>query len=101
MAYTGTDFPTMDPGESRAISFTFTLTGGETISSVTWGIASVGGVDMFAASHLGSPSVASPVVSNRVTGLQAGVKYIIQAQATTSAGNVYSLYSHVVCSNPV
>lgn len=100
MAYSGTDLADMDPGESRAVTLTFTLVGGETISTVTWGIASIGALDPYAASHLGAGTLSGAIASNRVSGLIGGIKYLIQAEATTSSGNIYSLYTHVMCRIP-
>lgn len=100
MAYSGTDLVDMDPGESKSVSFTFTLVNSETISSITWGIASIGALDPYAASRLGAGSSSGAIASNRVSGLVGGIKYLIQCEATTSDGNIYSLYTHVMCRNP-
>lgn len=103
MSYSGTDLPQMDPGETRPVVFDFTtkLLSDETITSVVWGIASIGGVDAFAYSCLGTPTLSGAVASNKVSGLKAPIKYLIQAEATTNQANVYSLYTHVTCMNPV
>lgn len=100
--YSGTDFPMMNPGESRPVSFDFTsvLQGGETVVSVEWGIASSGLLDPYAATHLGAGALATPVATNQVSGLMGGAKYVIEASATTSAANIYALYSHIICQIP-
>jgi hypothetical protein len=101
MAYQGPDYQ-VNPGETRTVPFDFTssLVGGETVVSVNWGISAIGGVDIFAYSHLGTPTLSGNAVSNKVSGLLAPVKYIVGAEATTSAGNIYLLYTHVTCMNP-
>lgn len=102
MAYSGTDFPTVNPGEVRTVSFNFTtsLQGGETVSSVSWGMTALGGLDVYAQSHITEGTLSGAIATNVVSGLMGGIKYIIEALATTSAGNVYALYSHMLCQAP-
>lgn len=100
MAYSGTDIGPLNPGEARNFSLTFTLTGGETISSVAWGIACLGNLDMAAASKLGAGSLSGAIASNTISNLIPGCKYVIQALATTSLGNIYDLFTHCLCQSP-
>lgn len=101
--YVGSDFQPSDTGESESYTFDFSndFATSETISSATWSISVVSGTDASASSRLvGSPSNTSTKSSQRVTGLQDGVTYLLRAVVITSAGNTISLYSHVAASAP-
>jgi hypothetical protein len=103
--YANKDFPPASPNESYTLTFNFNkdIKVGETIVSSLWTLTAVVGQDADAASRLvGAPSVVGPKVSQRVTGLLAGVKYRLECVATTSnvPANKYELYSHVQCYAP-
>lgn len=103
MAFTGSDFDPMDAGESGMLGFDFVndLASGETISNATWTCEAVEGTDAQAATRLvGSPQNTGTLTKQRVAGLVAGVRYLLQATVTTSAGNTLSLWSRVLCVNP-
>jgi hypothetical protein len=101
--YVGRDFDPSDPGENEVYSFDFTrdLADNEALTAATWSCTVAGGSDPSAASRIsGSASVSGKTTSQRVTGLLAGVRYRLQAIATTTFGNTVSLFSHVTCQSP-
>ncbi len=82
------------------------LTSGETISTVVggvWNISVVQGTDATASTHIiGGATIVTPdgATSNiatvqRISGLNPGVVYAVQAVVTTSLGNTKSLWSRV------
>lgn len=99
--YVGKDFDAADPLESEVYTFDFVkdLPTGETIASAVWTctVAADSDADDAAASSRlsGSPTVIGKKTSHRLLGLVAGVKYLLQAVATTNTGNVIALHSHV------
>lgn len=81
-------------------------TAGETISTVVgsaWNISVGQGTDSTASTHIiGGASIVIPdgatsllATTQRISGLNPGVVYIVQAVVTTSLGNTKSLWSHV------
>jgi hypothetical protein len=101
--YVGRNFQTSDPGESElyGLDFANDLGPGETIIGVTWYCETARGADPSPASHLEGPStIGGTVVSQRISGLLAGVNYRLRALVTTSAGNSIDLYSYVACVAP-
>lgn len=94
------DFDPIDPGESERFAFDFTnaLSTGETPLSTAWSIQVVVGSDSAAASRLiGTASLSGNVSSQKIGNCQAGVKYLVVANVTTSAGDVLSLWSKLAC----
>jgi hypothetical protein len=78
------------------------LQDGETITGAAWTCSVVRGSDANAATRLlGSPVNTTPTTSHRVGGLLLGVRYRLQAVATTSLSNTLSLWSHIACRAPV
>lgn len=82
------------------------LTSGETISTVVgnaWNISVVQGTDANASAHIiGAATIVTPdgatsaiATVQRISGLQPGVVYAVQAVVTTSLGNTKSLWSRV------
>jgi hypothetical protein len=104
--YVGRPFNHSDEGESEDYSFDFVkdLAEGETIVGVTWTCtvaADSEGADENAADHVAIPaSYDGTITTQHVSGLVAGVKYVLQAVVETSAGNTVSLWSHVTCMEP-
>ena len=101
--YIGRDFDPGDVGENDVYTFDFVnnLNVGETLSSATWTCAAVTGADAAASTRLyGSASCSGTQTSQRVYSLLPGVRYRLQALATTSLGNTKSLWAHVTCANP-
>jgi len=101
--FVGKDWDPSDPGENELYTLDFVndLAANEAMTSATWTCAAVTGSDPSAASRISGPaSVSGKTTSQRVTGLLAGVRYRLQAIATTTFGNTVSLYSHVTCQSP-
>lgn len=104
--YARRDFDPMDVGEIGEFTFDFArdLASGDTIASVVWACTvadSSDGDDGSASSRLsGFPSNTSSKTTHTVSGLVAGVKYLLQASATTTLGDVLSLWSYVDCKAP-
>lgn len=101
--YVGRDFDPSDPGESEVYSLDFSrdLDANEALTAATWTCSVASGSDPSASSRIsGSASVSGKTTSQRVTGLQPGVRYRLQAVATTTFGNTVSLWSHVTCASP-
>lgn len=104
--YARRDFDPVDVGEIGEFTFNFSrdLASGDTIASVVWACTvadSSDGADASASSRLsGSPSNTTIKTTQRVSGLVAGVKYVLQASATTTLGDMLSLWSYVDCKEP-
>ena len=101
--YVGKDFSPSDPGEEEPYTLNFRrdVADGETVATAAWTCSVADGVDDAAAGHIvGSPTNSGTKTTQRVEGLAAGVKYVLQAVVTTSAGNTVSLWSHVICTAP-
>ena len=91
------DFPVEVVGDviNMAFDATAVLGAGETILTVTWACAAVVGTDPAAADRItGNPTIAGPVVIQKVAAGVAGVTYRLSAALTTSAGQVMTLWSH-------
>ena len=107
--YVGRDFHPSDVGESEIYTFDFLndLATGETITDAS-GFCSVAadseGTDDLPQAHVSDDSddmtITGTKTSQRISGLAAGVKYVLQAIVTTSNSNTKSLWSHVVCREP-
>lgn len=103
--YCGRDFSPAEQAESEMYGFDFVndLEEGETLSSATWSIIVLQGVDGTPTSHLvGSPALFTPDgttvqsgTEQRISGLLQDVTYGVRAQAVTSAGNTKALWSHI------
>jgi hypothetical protein len=104
--YVGRDFDPGDTGEEERFSFDFVndLEASDTITSVVWTCAVAAKSEMpdaAAATRIsGAPFVSGKKTTQRVIGLLAGVTYVLTAVATTGAGDVVSLWSHVECKVP-
>lgn len=104
--YVGKDFFPSDVGESEDYSFDFVkdLAADETIVSSTWSCTVAEdseGTDADASDHVSVPATFDGTITTQhVSGLVAGVKYVLQAVVETSAGNTVSLWSHVLCREP-
>lgn len=104
--YVGRDFDASDPEENEPYSFDFQndVPPGETITSAVWTCEVAddsAGDDEQAATRLsGAPTNSGVITTHSVAGLQAGVKYLLQAVVTTNEGNVVSLWSHVLGRDP-
>jgi len=79
--------------------YTNDLATGDTISSVSSVSLTVQtGTDSNPSSHLvGSPSIVTPVVTQRISGLLAGVTYILQIVVNTTQGDTLSDWSRIPC----
>lgn len=104
--YVGRDFSPADEGESENYSFDFVkdLAEGETIVGSTWYCTVAEdseAPDEDAADHVAVPaSYSGTLTTQHVSGLVAGVKYVLQAVVETSAGNTVSLWSYAPCGEP-
>jgi hypothetical protein len=104
--YVGRDFPPADDVESRNYTFDFVkdLAEGDTIVGATWSCTVAedsAGQDAEAADHVGVPATYDGTrTTQHVSGLVAGVKYVLQAVVSTQAGETVSLWSHVECRAP-
>ena len=104
--YVGRDFDPSDTGESERFSFDFVndLQTGDTIQSVLWtcevAATSEQEDDAAGACIVGAPVIAGTKTTQRVEGLKPGVRYVLQAEATTVVGDKVSLWSHVECKEP-
>lgn len=71
------------------------------MSSVAFSLTVVTGTDASPSTHLdGLPGISGTTGLQRLSGLVAGVNYILEATATTAQGNTIILYSHVRCEEP-
>lgn len=101
------DFDPADPGESELYAFDYTpeLAALDYLTAATFGLDVLSGVDASVATRIvGSATVAAKTGSTRavlavqrLTGLQAGVRYRVRCVATTFLGNSVSLYANVTC----
>lgn len=97
------DFDSSDTGEQEFYQFDFStiLATGETLSSVVWTCIATVGIDPSAASRLSGGPITTPTNTTQlVFGLLGGVTYELRAMATTSAGQILSLWAHVSCVTP-
>ncbi len=101
--YVGRDFDPSDAGESENYTFDFVkdLATGETIIGATWSCSVADGspgADPDAADHVAIPAQFDVRrTTQHVSGLVAGVKYVLRAVVETDQGNTISLWSHVEC----
>lgn len=98
--YVSRDFSDAEASESEPYGFDFTkdVPVADTITGAEFTLVVVTGTDADAATRLiGSPVISEKKVSQRVEGLQAGVRYKLKCVATTSTGNKVSLFSYVKC----
>jgi hypothetical protein len=102
--YGNGDFDVIDVNEKPILTFDFSkypLAAGETLAGVTWLCTVADGTDATPSSRLiGSATISGLVTQQQVGTLLAGVKYRMQAQVTTSAGQILDLYSFVLCQDP-
>jgi hypothetical protein len=96
------DFSPLDPAALETSTFTFDFVNflgtGETISTATWSIASLLGIDASPSSRLvGTTSVNGTQVLQRIGTGVAGETYRITATITTSASQTLTLYAHCPC----
>lgn len=107
--YCGRDFSPAEAVESETYGFSFVndITSGETISSVSggaWNISVAQGTDATASSHIiGAAAIVTPTgatsaiaTTQRISGLNASVLYIVQAVVVTNLGNTKSLWAHIL-----
>lgn len=92
-------------GETVSVQFDFTslLAPGETISGDAVTASVFAGLDNTPSAILsGSPTVSGATISQKITAGTAGVVYLLNASATTSAGQVLILqtYLAVTDTNP-
>lgn len=95
--YVGDDFSPVDIGETIDLAFDFVndLVVGENITSVSWSIALLKGLDSNPSGHFTDvPSVSGTVVAQRLTNFTVEARYRMQALVTTDRGNTLSLWSH-------
>lgn len=99
--YVGRDFDPANTTENEVYSLDFVneLATGETLSSVTTTSLTVfQGTDANPSSHLsGGSSITGSVVSQRITGLTAGVTYTLAFTVLTNMTNTITLFSRVAC----
>jgi len=104
--YVGKDFHPSDSGEDETYAFDFVkdLDDGETLVTSTWYCTVADDSeeeDSDAPDHIVlSASIEGSVTKQRISGLQANVKYVLQAVVTTNFDNTRSLWSHVLCRLP-
>lgn len=107
--YVGRDFSPADAVESELYAFDFVndLAEGEVIIGIvgdSW-VCKVAddseGADDNAADHTAIAALyEGSKTFQQVSGLVAGVKYVLQAVVETDQGNTHSLWSHVTCMEP-
>lgn len=105
MPRTLVDFSGMDPAETKNVSFEFTqgqptspLGAGEIVTSVTFQISVISGIDATPTSRLiGTPVIESGglVVTQKVGMLQPGAVYEIGATVVTSEAQTLTPYCHL------
>lgn len=102
--YVGSDYSPSDNPESEVYELDFVndLATGDSISSAVWVCANASDSQVQDATPsariIAGPFVTSATkTSVRVSGLQTGVKYTLQANVTTTFGNNLTLFSHVPC----
>ena len=98
------DFSPLGAGALETSTFTFDFAAllgtGETISTVTWSMTALLGIDTSPASRLvGTPQVSGTQVLQRIGTAVAGETYRILATITTSASQTLTLYAHCQCQN--
>jgi len=104
--YCGRDFDPADEGESGIFTFDFVkdVQSRDTITAAVWtcGVAAISEApDADAADYVdGSASFSGTKTSQRITGMKAGVTYVLSATVTTVAGDTVTLWSHVECRTP-
>jgi hypothetical protein len=104
--YVGRDFDPADAVESSLYTFDFVneMQDGDTITAATWACAVAAaseGADASPATHvIGSAIFLGTETSQRVSGLLAGVIYVLSATVTTTKGDTLSLWSHVKSGAP-
>jgi len=105
MSYCGRDFSPAEQAESLiyGLDFVIDLSEDEVLTEAAWEISVRHGVDPAPMSHLiGDPELVVPggatrqtATTQRIAGLLPDVTYTVRAIVKTSAGNTYSLWSHV------
>jgi hypothetical protein len=102
--YGNGDFDVIDVNEKPVITFDFSkypFAIGETLSSVIWTCAVADGTDATPSARLiGAATINGLQTLQQVGTMLAGVKYRLQAQATTSLGQILNLFSFVLCQDP-
>lgn len=99
--YVGRDFDPSDVGESELYCFDFVrdLQTGDTVTAAVWtcAVAAISeGTDAEASTRIdGDATFQGTKTFQRITGLQPGVIYRIQAIVSTQKGDEVSLWSHV------
>ncbi len=102
----GKDFHPSDSGEDEtyAIDFVKDLDVGEELVTATWYCTVAEdseGADATPQDHVElSASIDGTITKQRISGLVAGVKYVLQAVVLTNFDNTRSLWSHVTCELP-
>lgn len=102
MSYVGRDFTDMDEGEEENFAFDFgpVLPAGVGVVAATW-VSEVTGTEADASNVLiDLPVINGTVVSQKVAGLVAGVKYLQHCSITATDGTKPSLWSYVRCVDP-
>jgi hypothetical protein len=104
--YIGRDFDPSDAGEVERYTFDFVndLNAGDTITASSWecGVATISeGMDGAASSHVDGVAIINKTRSTqRISGLVAGVTYVLTANVETLNGDTISLWAHVECKEP-
>ena len=89
--------------ELRTLDFVNDLDAGETLTSATWFLTVIQGVDATPSTHLsGAATLVTPAgttrqtaTQQRIAGLLPDVTYTARAVAVTSLGNTKSLWAHI------
>ena len=104
--YVGRDFDPSDTGEDERYTLDFVndLQKGDAIDLATWscGVAAKSEQgDANAAGYINGPAVSNTTkTTQRVTGMQPGVIYVLTATVFSKMGDTVSLWSHVECKGP-
>jgi hypothetical protein len=104
--YVGRDFDPSDVGESERFTLDFVndLQEGDAIVNVTWVCevaAKSQSPDGDAGTHIDGPAeFLGTKTTQRVSGMLAGVTYLLKATATTAKPDTLILWSHVECKGP-
>lgn len=102
--YANTDFDPIDVNERPVLTFDFgkyPLATGETIGTPVWTCSVADGTDATPTARLiGAATVAGTQTLQQVGTMLAGVKYRLDAQVTTSLGQILNLFSFVLCQDP-
>ena len=99
--YVGRDFDVANSGESEVFAFNFVndMLPTDSVVAATWALTVSEGTDANPSSRLdGAPFFLSRTISTqRISGLLAGVTYIVTCTVSTAQSNTITLWSRIPC----